>query len=249
LAALNAFRLYGVAPEFDRAGLSNPAGVLRRSGRPPPEGARFLTYHERGRFTRMDSRRDLQRKWDRASRYDLATVALEAVVFRRLRSRLLKSAVGRVLEVAAGSGLNLAHYSGDRDVTAVDLSPGMLVRARSRGARKVAVMDAEHLAFKDGSFDTIVSTLGTCTFPDPVEALREMRRVCRPGGTVLLLEHGRSNRPGLAAWQDRRAPGWAAHLGCWWNRDPLENLHRAGLQPRTATREFLGMVHVIQASV
>ena len=55
-------------------------------------------------------------------------------------------------------------------------------------------MDAEHLAFKDGSFDTVVSTLGTCTFPDPVEALREMRRVCRPGGTVLLLEHGRSNR-------------------------------------------------------
>lgn len=199
---------------------------------------------------RMDSLRALQKKWDRASRwYDLATVALEALVFRRLRSRLLKSAVGRVLEVAAGSGLNLAHYSGDLDITAVDLSPGMLLRARSRGARTVAVMDAQHLAFKDGSFDTVVSTFGTCTFPDPVEALREMRRVCRQGGNVLLLEHGRSNRPGLAAWQDRRAPNWAAHLGCWWNRDPLENLYRAGLQPRTVTREFLGMVHVIEASV
>jgi ubiquinone/menaquinone biosynthesis C-methylase UbiE len=198
----------------------------------------------------MDSLRDLQRKWDRASRwYDFATVALEALVFHRLRSRLLKSAVGRVLEVAAGSGLNLAHYPGDLDITAVDLSPGMLIRARNRGARKVAVMDAERLGFKDGSFDTVVSTLGTCTFPDPVEALREIRRVCRPGGTVLLLEHGRSNRPGLAAWQDHRAPNWAAHLGCWWNREPLENLRKAGLKPRTASREFLGMVHVIKASV
>ncbi|MBC8167775.1 MAG: class I SAM-dependent methyltransferase [Bryobacteraceae bacterium] len=198
----------------------------------------------------MDSLLDLQRKWDGAARwYDLATVALEALVFRRLRSRLLKLAVGRVLEVAAGSGLNLTHYPGGLDITAVDLSPGMLIRARNRGARKVAVMDAEHLAFKDGSFDTVVSTLGTCTFPDPVEALREMRRVCRPGGSVLLLEHGRSNRAALAAWQDRRAPKWAVHLGCWWNREPLENMRKAGLQPRTATHSLLGMVHVIQASV
>jgi len=125
----------------------------------------------------MDSLQDLQRKWDSASRwYDLATMALEAVVFRRL----LKASAGRVLEVAAGSGLNLAHYPGGLDITAVDLSPGMLIRARNRGARKAAVMDAQHLAFRDGSFDTVVSTLCTCTFPNPVEALREMRRVCRP---------------------------------------------------------------------
>src|SRR4029077_14721825 len=112
---------------------------------------------------------------------DLATLALEALVFRRLRSGLVKPAVGRVLEVAAGSGLNLAHYPGGLDITAVDLSPRMHLKVRQRGARKAAVMDAQHLAFRDGSFDTVVSTLGTCTFPDPVEALREMRRVCRAG--------------------------------------------------------------------
>jgi ubiquinone/menaquinone biosynthesis C-methylase UbiE len=110
-------------------------------------------------------------------------------------------------------------------------------------------MDAEHLAFNDGSFDTVVSTLGTCTFPDPVGALREMRRVCRPGGTVLLLEHGGSNRAALAAWQDRLAAKWAAHLGCQWNREPLENVRKAGLVASAATRAFLGIVHVIQASV
>jgi ubiquinone/menaquinone biosynthesis C-methylase UbiE len=198
----------------------------------------------------MDSLLDLHRKWDCASRwYDFATVALETVVFRRLRSRLLKSAVGRVLEVAAGSGLNLAHYRGGIDITAVDLSPSMLIRARNRGARKVAVMDAQHLAFRYGSFDTVVSTLGTCTFPDPVEALREMRRICRPSGHILLLEHGRSSRPSVAAWQDRHAAKWAAHLGCWWNRDPLESVRKAALEPQTTTRGFLGIVHVIHAGV
>lgn len=198
----------------------------------------------------MDTLRDLQGKWDSASRwYDLAVVPLELLIFRRLRSRLLSSAVGRVLEVAAGTGVNLGHYPAGVTIVSIDLSPAMLARARPRGASKVVVMDAGRLAFRDGSFDTVVSTLGSCTFPDPVEALREMRRVCRPGGSILLLEHGRSTRPGLAAWQDRRAPKYAAHLGCWWNREPLENVRKAGLEPRVATRTFLGMVHVIQAYV
>ena len=198
----------------------------------------------------MDSLHELQSKWDRASRwYDLATAVLEALVFRRLRSRLLKSASGRVLEVAGGTGRNLGHYPTGADVITIDLSPGMLAKARKRGAPKVAVMDAEHLAFRDGLFDTVVSTLGTCTFLDPVEALREMRRVCRPGGRILLLEHGRSDRPRIAAWQDRRAHKHAACLGCWWNREPLENVRKAGLKPRTANRRLLGMVHVIQARV
>ena len=198
----------------------------------------------------MDTLRDLQGKWDSASRwYDLAVVPLELLIFCRLRSRLLSSAVGRVLEVAAGTGVNLWHYPAGLTIVSIDLSPAMLARARPRGASKVVVMDAGRLAFRDGSFDTVVSTLGTCTFPDPVEALREMRRVCRPGGRILLLEHGRSTRPGVAAWQDRRAPKYAAHLGCWWNREPLENARRAGLEPHIATRTFLGMVHVIQANV
>jgi ubiquinone/menaquinone biosynthesis C-methylase UbiE len=197
----------------------------------------------------MDPWRDLQNKWDRASKwYDLATALLEGLVFRRLRARLLQAASGRVLEVAAGTGWNLRHYPVGTDVVTIDLSAGMLAKARQRGSSKVALMDAEHLAFRDGLFDTVVSTLGTCTFPDPVEALREMRRVCRPGGRILLLEHGRSDRTGIAEWQDRRAPRHAACLGCWWNREPLENVRKAGLKPLTATRRLLGIVHVIQAS-
>jgi ubiquinone/menaquinone biosynthesis C-methylase UbiE len=194
--------------------------------------------------------RDLQQQWDRASRwYDLATAGLEILIVRRLRSQPWKSVVGRVLEVAAGTGSNLAQYPPGVDIITVDLSPRMISKARQRGAQKAAVMDAQHLAFRDGSFDTVVSTLGTCTFPDPVEALREMRRVCRPSGHILLLEHGRSSRPGVAAWQDRHAAKWATHLGCWWNREPLESARKAGLEPQTTTRGFLGMVHVIHAGV
>jgi ubiquinone/menaquinone biosynthesis C-methylase UbiE len=191
---------------------------------------------------------ELQGKWDRVSRwYDLATVPLELLLFRRLRSELLRSAAGRVLEVAVGTGLNQSRYPVGVDIIAVDLSLGMLSHARQRGVAKTALVDAERLAFANDTFDTVVSTLGMCTFPNPVQALREMRRVCRPGGRILLMEHGRSNWPAIANWQDRRAPKHAAFLGCWWNREPLENVRKAGLEPVVAKRGFFGMVHVIEA--
>jgi ubiquinone/menaquinone biosynthesis C-methylase UbiE len=174
---------------------------------------------------------------------------LELLVFRALRRSLLASAEGRVLEVAAGTGANLAWYPPGLRVIAVDLSPGMLQRARRRGASAVSLMDAGCLALADGSFDTVVSTLATCTFPDPVAALREMRRVCRPGGRILLLEHGRSNRPRFAAYQDRTAASHARHLGCWWNRNPLHALQEAGIHPTHATRRLFGTVHAIEARV
>jgi ubiquinone/menaquinone biosynthesis C-methylase UbiE len=141
----------------------------------------------------------------------------------------------------------MPHYPDGARVTAVDLSPAMLRKARRRGARRASVMDAGLLALPGAAFDTVVSTLGTCTFPDPVAAIREMRRVCRPGGRILLLEHGRSSHPRVAAYQDRTAPGHAKYLGCWWNRDPLETVRLAGVEPYATRRMLLGIVHVIEA--
>jgi len=113
---------------------------------------------------------------------------------------------------------------------------------------KLAVMDAEHLEYADGSFDTVVSTLSTCTFPDPVKALQEMKRVCRPNGLILLLEHGHSNLPWLANFQDRNEyKQFQEHAGCRWNQDPLDLVQSAGIKVLGGKRSILGMFQSIEA--
>lgn len=199
------------------------------------------------------SKKALQQKYDQAARwYDVGETMLGWLGVGRLRRELLQKASGNVLEVAVGTGKNLPHYPGGCNVTAIDLSPEMLNVARKRADRlgldaTFYVMDAEALDFPDGSFDTVVSTLSTCTFPDPIKALQEMARVCRPGGKVLLLEHGRSSHVRLARFQDRRAEGFAKPLGCHWNREPLELVRHAGLSPVTARRTFFGVLHTVEA--
>ncbi len=198
--------------------------------------------------------REIQQKYDHCARwYDFSDLALVLLGVPALRRRLLARASGRVLEVAVGTGKNLPFYPSNCDVTATDLSPGMLEIARRRAAslrRSVsfARMDAEALAFPDREFDTVVSTLSTCTFPRPVAALREMSRVCRPDGRILLLEHGRSNREWLGQWQDRTAVRHARKLGCRWNQRPNELATQAGLIIVSAQRTVLGIFHVLVAA-
>lgn len=116
-------------------------------------------------------------------------------------------ASGRVLEIAVGTARNLPFYGSDVDLTGVDLSPTMLAIARDRAAsmgRTVALQeaDATALPFPDAHFDTVVCTLALCTIPDPVAAVREAVRVCRPDGQLRFVEHGvASNR--LVAWGQR----------------------------------------------
>jgi ubiquinone/menaquinone biosynthesis C-methylase UbiE len=171
---------------------------------------------------------------------------------RRLRKRLLARASGKILEVAAGTGKNFRFYAPSSDLTAVDFSAEMLRGAHTRATRlplrvKLALGDAEALPFSDASFDTVVSTLTTCTFPNPAAALAEMGRVCRSDGRILLLDHGRSDRPWLARWQDRRDERHAEAFGCHWNREPLELARAAGLKPVRAERVFFGVFFLIDA--
>jgi ubiquinone/menaquinone biosynthesis C-methylase UbiE len=171
----------------------------------------------------------------------------------RLRKKLLSKANGDVLEVACGTGQNLPLFASNSRITAVDLSPKMLDVARENALKhglnvNFAVMDAEQLEFPDGSFDTVVSTLSTCTFPNPVRALQEMKRVCRPEGLILLLEHGHSSVPWLAGFQDRNEyRHYQDHAGCRWNQDPLELVRSAGLKVLKRKRAVLGIFHSIEA--
>jgi len=171
-----------------------------------------------------------------------------------LRKKLLSKATGKILDVACGTGQNLSLFAPNSEITAVDLSPKMLELSRENASKhnlsvNFAVMDAEKLEFPDGSFDTVVSTLSTCTFPNPVKALQEMKRVCCPGGLILLLEHGHSNVPWLARFQDRKEyQHYQDHAGCRWNQDPLDLVQAAGIKVVRSKRNVLGMFHSMEAT-
>ncbi len=169
----------------------------------------------------------------------------------KLRRKLLQFAYGNVLEVAVGTGVNFPYYPNDCVLTAIDFSKSMLQVAMEKAATMnktvdFKVMDAETLQFADRGFDTVVSTLALCTFPNPTLVLSEMARVCKDNGQILLLEHGRSDRRWLGNWQDRKAYRHARRFGCIWNREPEKIVQQAGLQIIADHRYFFGIIHLIK---
>lgn len=106
-------------------------------------------------------------------------------------------------------------------------------------------MDAQSLAFPDDSFDTVISSLSTCTFPDPLTALREMNRVCRPDGGVLLLEHGRSSVEPIRRFQDWRADAHFEKHRCRWTQEPREIMSESPLSLETVSTGMFGVVNSI----
>jgi SAM-dependent methyltransferase len=165
--------------------------------------------------------------WNRvfAASYDRFVARAERAGLADARRELLVSVRGRVLEIGAGTGLNVEHYPEDSDVTYTEPEPHMAKRLRARGV-DVVEAGAEALPFADDSFDSVVSTLVFCTVTDVTASLREIRRVLAPGGRLLFLEHVRA-APGtkLERWQDRLHGPWhALACGCNCNRDLLASL-------------------------
>jgi ubiquinone/menaquinone biosynthesis C-methylase UbiE len=196
--------------------------------------------------------KELSAKYDRFARwYDHVEGVLDLLGLRTLRRSVLSEASGKVLEVAVGTGKNLCYYPQGCRIIAVDVSAAMLNHARTTKLSLNAsflLADAEALPFSDKNFDTVVSSLTTCTFPNPVAALREMARVCRTDGKIFLLEHGRSNRGWLARFQDRHADQVAKPLGCHWNGEPRELAREAVSRSLSGRRFFYGIFHVIEAT-
>lgn len=147
---------------------------------------------------------------------------------RARRRRLLASAGGRVLEIGAGTGLNVPQYTGEVDELVL-AEPVEEMSARIEAPAgdcdfpvSVVQARAEELPFADDSFDTVVSTMVLCTVEDVEASLAEVRRVLRPGGRLLFCEHVRSDSSRLARWQDRLAGPWAAFAeGCRCDRETL----------------------------
>ena len=156
--------------------------------------------------------------------------------FRRLRTESLSHVHGEVLELGIGTGLNLPHYP--KTITwlhAIDpanLLP-KIVMERSAGQSfpiRIQHLTAESLPYNDDSFDFVVSTWTLCTIPDLIKALREVRRVLKPNGVFLFLEHGRSDDQKIATWQDRLNPIQnIIGCGCNLNRKIDQIIAQAGL--------------------
>ena len=155
----------------------------------------------------------------------------------RRRRELLAAAQGRVLEIGAGTGLNVPHYPAGLDELVLSEPVASMARRLERRAAKqpeqprVIVAPAERLPFPDDAFDTVVSTLVLCTVPQPDRALAEIRRVLKPGGMLLFIEHVRSDVERWGRWQDRLARPWAAFAsGCRCNRNTLDLLEASGMR-------------------
>jgi len=195
-----------------------------------------------------------RRAWDAfAPRYDKSMRFFERVQFGGGRAWVCSRARGDVLEVAIGTGLNLPIYPADVRLTGVDLSPAMLAVARSRAAelgREVDLRegDAQSLPFPDASFDTVVSTLSLCAIPDDRAAIAEMRRVLRPGGRLLLLDHIGSNWWPIWAAQRLLEVVTVRSAGEHQTRRPLPLVEAAGFHIERRERLKAGTVERIAAT-
>ena len=167
----------------------------------------------------------------------------ERLGMARRRRDLLAHAEGRVLEIGAGTGLNLRHYRDSIEalVLTEPVEP-MAAKLEGRVERlgplaRVHRAPAEALPFADDSFDTVVSTIVLCTVEDPVRALSEIARVLRPGGRLLFIEHLRSDTERWGRWQDRLQRPWAAFgCGCRCNRRTLELIAQSPLRIEASAR-------------
>lgn len=172
---------------------------------------------------------------------------------RDRRRELLAAAQGRVLEIGAGTGLNLPHYPAEvSELVVTEPVAGMRERLERRAAdlaidAQVVAADAEDLPFADGSFDTVVSTLVLCTVAEPLRAIAEIQRVLAPGGRLLFIEHVLSETTGLRRWQRRLAEPWAAFAeGCRCDRDTLTHLREAGMHVAAVrTDAWKGMPRIV----
>ena len=181
-------------------------------------------------------------RWVLPRLLDLAMRNKEA---RRYRERVIPEATGRVLEIGIGSGLNLPFYgAGVEHLFAVEPSPQLrrMAGRRTKGARfPIEFLDrsAEEIPLERHSVDTVVTTWTLCTIPDAVRALEEMKRVLKPAGVLLFVEHGLAPDPGVRAWQHRLNPLWKRiGGGCNLNRKIDELIARSGFRLADLETEY-----------
>jgi ubiquinone/menaquinone biosynthesis C-methylase UbiE len=206
-----------------------------------------------GRQTIQDETERVRRIQDKtAPKYDRQMSFFDRLLFAGGREWACSQAQGDVLEIAVGTGRNLPHYPPGTKLTGIELSDEMLAIARQRAAHAGVEVDLRHgdaqaLEFADASFDTVVITLALCTIPDDRAAVREARRVLRPGGRLVLLEHVRSPLVPVRAVQRLLDPLAVRVEGDHLVREPLDYLAAEGFEIDSVTRLKWGIVERVVA--
>ena len=185
------------------------------------------------------SKKQVKSKYNRFSLiYDLIESPMEYFMFRKWRKKTLKKLKGKVLEIGVGTGKNLSHYNYNNvKLTAIDISPGMLNRAKEKAKKNnypvvLNLSNVEKLPFQDNSFDHVVSTFVLCSVPEPVKAIKEMKRVVKKKGKIILLEHVKSKNKLVLFFQKIHNPITRFLLGFNIDRDTVNNIKRCGLKIR-----------------
>lgn len=196
----------------------------------------------------------VRRRYNRiAIVFNLMEWPMERLRFKDWRKRLRHRIVGPcALEVGVGTGKNMPYYPADVSVTAIDFSSRMLAKARRKAMRlnpstDLLQMDVQQLDFGDGVFDTVFATFVFCSVPDPVQGLCELRRVCKPGGRLVLLEHMRPANWLLGLIFDALNPLTVRLTGANLNRRTVENVKRAGWRILSVEDLSLDIVRWIEA--
>ena len=179
----------------------------------------------------------IRKRYDRAAKYyDAIENMMEKKWFSQWRKLLFSHVKGpKVLEVGVGTGKNMPYYSQDWEIVAIDFSPKMLEKAKERAAKlnlqvDLRLMDVQHLEFSDNSFDTVVTACVFCLVPDPILGLKEIQRVLKSDGLLVMLEHVRSKKEPIGTIMDILNPLVVGLYGANINRDTVENVKKAGFE-------------------
>lgn len=192
-----------------------------------------------------------ERKWDAASRtLDIVTFAEDRRIGPHKR-RLFAKMRGATLMVAAGTGNDFKFFPPNMHVIAIDISPKMLERAGRKtaaypGTIALRKMDVCNLEFPDATFDTVATAFTFCSVPKPVMGLQELRRVLKPDGQLLMIEHVRSAIGPIGIFLDFMTP-LTSRIGPSLNRDTVGNVQKAGFQLRRVENVYLDVVKLIEA--
>lgn len=196
----------------------------------------------------------IKKRYDRIAPYfDGLEAMMEGLFFKKWREKLWAKVDGHhILEVGVGTGKNFDYYPKDARITAIDFSEAMLKQATLKKDRKntnveLELMDVQSLPFADNSFDTVIGSFVFCSVPSAVKGLKELYRVCKPGGQVLLLEHVLSSKPVIAGIMNLINPVVVSLFGANINRNTVKNVKACAFESVRVDEHSGDIIKLIEA--